>query len=517
MKGLETRRFYAYATVALGVTTVLYLGLLGLAGRLGFPLDDAWIHQTYARNLVLYHQFAYVPGITSSGSTAPLWTMLLALAYLWGIEPLLWSYILGGLLLLALGLGVFRLGLRLFPTRAGWAALAGLSVLLEWHLVWAAFSGMETLMFACGVVWLLERYMCWEIDQNREEGINHRAFATPFALGVLGGVLVLVRPEGILLLALLLISGLLVRRRRSLRRTLSIAGDSTAGVGLLLIPFVVFNLLSSGSVFPNTFYAKQTEYAALLDLPLWVRLWRVLRPTWVGAQVVLVPGAVYAVVCLWRVNKTLPSQPGLLGYTRLVPVLWWALTLIVYALRLPVDYQHGRYEMPTIPVLMLFGVMGTLAWLRPHHARLPVRVVSRAIPWIVGLLLLGFLLLGARAYVNDVGIIDCEMVAVAQWLNENVPRDAVIAAHDIGAIGYFTRRPLLDMAGLITPEIIPFLRDESRMLDFVCAQQADVVVTFPSWYPQMVNDERLVLIYSTGCQLTVDQGGDSMAVYEILR
>ncbi|NTV00188.1 MAG: PEGA domain-containing protein [Methanoregulaceae archaeon] len=34
----------------------------------GFPLDDAWIHQTYARNLVKIGQWAFIPGIPSAGS-----------------------------------------------------------------------------------------------------------------------------------------------------------------------------------------------------------------------------------------------------------------------------------------------------------------------------------------------------------------------------------------------------------------------------------------------------------------
>ncbi len=42
------------------------------AGGAGFPLDDAWIHQVYARNLALHGQWAFVLGQPSAGSTSPL-------------------------------------------------------------------------------------------------------------------------------------------------------------------------------------------------------------------------------------------------------------------------------------------------------------------------------------------------------------------------------------------------------------------------------------------------------------
>ena len=67
-----------------------------------------------------------------------------------------------------------------------------------------------------------------------------------------------------------------------------------------------------------------------------------------------------------------------------------------------------------------------------------------------------------------------------------VPPDALVAAHDIGAIGYFARRPLLDLAGLVTPEVIPFIRDEPLLLAFILDREAAYVVTFPSWYPEMI-------------------------------
>ncbi|MEZ6074072.1 MAG: hypothetical protein R3C10_28290, partial [Pirellulales bacterium] len=43
----------------------------------GFPLDDSWIHQTYARNLADFGEWSFVPGTPSAGSTAPLYSTLL--------------------------------------------------------------------------------------------------------------------------------------------------------------------------------------------------------------------------------------------------------------------------------------------------------------------------------------------------------------------------------------------------------------------------------------------------------
>ncbi len=76
-----------------------------LAG-IGFPLDDAWIHQTYARNLAQYGQWAFIPGQPSAGSTAPLWSALLAAGYLLRIPYFAWTFFLGGFSLL----GVARAG-----------------------------------------------------------------------------------------------------------------------------------------------------------------------------------------------------------------------------------------------------------------------------------------------------------------------------------------------------------------------------------------------------------------------
>ena len=41
----------------------------------GFPLDDAWIHAVYAREVARNGTLAYNPGVPATGETAPLWAL----------------------------------------------------------------------------------------------------------------------------------------------------------------------------------------------------------------------------------------------------------------------------------------------------------------------------------------------------------------------------------------------------------------------------------------------------------
>ena len=80
-----------------GVAVAGYLAWTYASGLLGFPLDDAWIHQTYARNLAQSGQLAYLPGQPSAGSTSPAWSFLLSVSYLLGLDFRVWAFLLGAL------------------------------------------------------------------------------------------------------------------------------------------------------------------------------------------------------------------------------------------------------------------------------------------------------------------------------------------------------------------------------------------------------------------------------------
>jgi arabinofuranosyltransferase len=482
------------------LTAALYLGRTAASGRLGFPLDDGWIHQTYARNLAQTGQMAYAPGQPSAGSTSPLWTVLLSVGYLLRLDYRLWTYLLGAVFLALTAWMVYRLARRLFPNQPWAAPLAGLLCALEWHLAWAAFSGMETILYTCLLLWLMDLQLA---ICRQQSAIRHAPFAIA---GVVAGLLTLTRPEGLLLAGL---GGLALLwrawRAARWRGALAVAAYGLA-FAIVVSPWLAFNLRVSGQPLPNTFYAKQAEYHVYLTLPIWSRLARVLLPTLAGAQFLLIPGFLYAAIFLL-----------LTPHASFLPLLWWLLTVLVYALRLPVSYQHGRYLIPTIPVLVLYGVGGALRLLRPASAQMWLRVASRSLLLATLVLLLAFWLRGAGVYADDTGFIEGEMAAVARWLNANTAPDALIAVHDIGAVGYLTQRHLLDLAGLITPEVVPFIADEARLLAFMAERGASYVVFFPDWsdaYRRMARDSRLRPVYVTGYEWTRRQGLENMVVFE---
>jgi hypothetical protein len=509
------RRSYAWIIVPVSLLSVGgYLAWSYSQGLTGFPLDDAWIHQTYARNLAQTGQLAYLPGQPSAGSTSPAWSFLLSVGYLLGVDYRIWAYLLGALSHAATALLVYRLTRRLAPTKPKVALFAGLLCALEWHLVWSAASGMETPLFTALSLALLEYFFTQVAVRSSSDGPaslrTEQIIVNSVGIGLLSGALVLTRPEG-LVLAGFVVLGLValplpLQRREVPGRLLAMA-VSLLGLGLLLAPYVAFNMRTSGSIFPSTFYAKQIEYQITRSLPsrfLWVAM-----PTLVGAQVLLLPGFFYGAYHLIR-SRQWPAT---------LPVLWWLALLSLYAWRLPVNYQHGRYVIPTIPVLIGYGIWGTHLLLRPNAPQTWKRVVSRATPLAVALVAGLFWLRGAQAYVNDVGVIEGEMVSIARWIDAHTAPTDVIAVHDIGAVGYLSDRPLLDLAGLLSPEVTAFMSDPEMLAAWMIDHEASYAVFFPDFspaYAQLAADPRFQQEYCTGHAWTLAAGRENMCVYRLV-
>jgi hypothetical protein len=462
-----------------------YLLASKLTYRIGFPLDDSWIHQTYARNLALSGQWAFTLGTPSGGSTAPLWSVLIAVGYLIHLAPFLWTYFLGGLFLLFLGIQTEFAVRTLVPGYRGPIPWAGLFVLYEWHMVWASASGMETLLQSCVILATL-----WLLIQKSSRWI---------LAGLLAGISVWVRPDGLTLLGPILLTAVLVEANWKARSRAVFS--ALIGFGALFVPYLFFNLALAGTVMPNTFYAKQAEYAAWQAEPILVRIGEGALQFLTGPAILLLPGFIYSLV------KSVRSR----DWGRISALLWMFGFIGIYLLRLPA-YQHGRYLMPAMPVYFLLGLQGFYTFMTAPGPQNRNRWMLK-VAWGSSLFLvvLVFWILGMRSYTEDVRFIESEMVASAKWVAADLPPDSLIAAHDIGALGFFSQHQLVDLAGLVSPEVIPFLRDEHQLAHYLNVRCVDYLVAFPDWYPTLTSS--LQQVYTTGAPYAPAMGGTNMTVY----
>jgi len=470
-------------SAALTSALIYVIAMHLIAGGAGFPLDDAWIHQTYARNLAQSGQFQYAPGVESAGSTSPLYTLLLTVGYILHIPYFAWTYLLGAAALaLAAFLGA-RLADRLFPgqKRVGlWTAMA---IGVSWHLVWAAASGMETILFSAWSLVVIA--LAWrESDAKLDtDGVRSGQGAT---FGLAGAILIAIRPEGVVLVGLLGLLVIVAQWKNRLPLVSWLLGAAVAGfVGL--IPYALLNLHLNGTILPNTFSAKQAEHAPLLAQPFLVNLWAMLQPLTAGGELLLIPGALVA--C----NQLAKREPRASAALLLVTLLWPICLILLYTLRLPAYYEHGRYVIPALLPFLAIGVGGTVelvAAMRRSRQLLP-RLVGPSLAIATLLVFLIFWLNGALVFASDVRSINSDMVVAAQWLAANVPSDTLLAAHDIGAVGYFAPRPLLDLAGLVSPEVIPIILDDNAKMALMQQRGVRYLMVLPPQRPVPADDPRL--------------------------
>jgi hypothetical protein len=318
--------------------------------------------------------------------------------------------------------------------------------------------------------------------------------------GAIIGLAGWIRPDGITLLGPVVFTILLSSKswKNKVRGLIGLF----VGFLLLFLPYLGFNYLLAGTWWPNTFFAKQAEYTVMRQAALIVRFAREAALPMIGVGILLLPGFVVLITKAWKNKRWAVVAGG----------IWIVGYLFLYAWRLPVTYQHGRYIMPVIPVYLLFGYAGMVGMVRLGSNNLAARVAGKAWVAAIAVVTLAFWVQGVLAFGRDVAVIESEMVEIAHWIAANTTKDDLIAAHDIGALGFYGERDLVDLAGLVSPEVIPFIRDEEKLAAFLIDQQARYLVTFPSWYPNLVQTADMV--FQTQALYSPAQGGENMAVYE---
>jgi arabinofuranosyltransferase len=404
----------------------------------GFPLDDSWIHAVFARNVASGQGFSFNPGEQVAGSTAPLYTLLVATLYKITGEFVWTEKILGVLCQAASAVLIFFTMLAWEKKAKVRAFLAAAIVALSPPLLWAALSGMEIPLYLLLV--------CL--------GLYFRATNRPILMTLFWAIGVWVRPDGIFLLLL----GLALTRKDRWKQA--------AVAGAIVGAFFLFNLGIGGTIFPQTVGAK-----AHLGLDPLKRTWNLMRE-W-GA--------------LWGVpyrNTDELEQPVLLLIGLLAGA--WALRqrqplLWLYALGLPIvlslfreeSGSGKRYILYVIPFGAILAAYGfeylskKILRERAHQSLIVAGTV--AILW-QGV----HVAHKATQYgwnVQNIDKMQGYLGRLSKFLTN--PGDR-IATNDIGAIGYYSERPIVDLVGLVTPAM--------SLPQALTRYQPELLIIFVDWF-----------------------------------
>ena len=399
----------------------------------GFTADDAFITFRYAENLAAGNGFVYNIGQQVLGISTPMFALLLA-AFSWtGLKPLMAALIIS---LVSSGITatvVYHLALHLGFKRFAWAPT--LLYILWPRSISAESCGMETAFFTTLVISAIYLY---------------RTSRHTWSL-VLASLAVVTRPEGCFALLIIIAAIAYKERRMSWRALLPPA--------LVIAPWLIFSQLYYGSILPHSIPAKLALYGRFGGDSWWNHLvylmaWH--NPFgWILTALVLA-GSVYLV----RRRHT--------GMLEIV----WSFGLILFFVLTP-THLFFWYIAPIYPVYLIIassplislGVLDSLksSWMRR------VTIVGTA-----GLVFITLMACNRTAvsYEAQQEVLKNVHRAIGEYLGTNAGVADLVAAEDIGYIGYYSRLKILDRDGLVSPEAVEYNRrgDYRGLIDSVRPQ-----------------------------------------------
>lgn len=402
----------------------------------GGAQDDFFITFTYARNLAEGQGFVFNAGERVFGLTNPGLALLLALVHLLTRAPIpVLANVLSGLALLGLALLLLREAAE--RGRAAEAAAGGTLVVAS-SFLWANAGGEWPLMLALllGAATLSPRW--------------------PVVSGLLAGLAVWFRPEAVLAVGLLGVLIWLAERRLPWRFAAASAGVVLAGLAAAWLWF--------GTIIPNTLAGKRAM--ALGEAVPWSgwTFWLRMAP---------MAGRHFG-----------PAWPllALLGAAGLG--VWWRRAgrggrlLIAYGLTLAVFYPlsgvqfFSWYVAPCVVILLVGAASAVGALLRAAKGRAGrVLVGAAALALFIAVVPSGWR--WYRSFTVDPRL-DTYKDA-ARWLAENTPPDARVAYVEIGVLGFYSRRSIQDLMGLVSPEVLPHVA-RGDMVGAFLARPTDYVL-----------------------------------------
>ena len=383
-------------------------------------MDDPYITYRYARNLAEGRGFIYNEGERVLGTTAPLYAVLLSVpGRIAGNFPLI-STLFSGAALGALGWLIARILADFNENRAGF--VAAFLVILNPYL--GDVLGFELILFQALI---FGAYAAYFSDRPN-------LAALLLALGTL------TRGDGLVPAGLILGHYLWIHRGEAWRPILVFA--------VVVGGWSIYAAWTFGSPFPNTLEAKR----AMGESGLWRSLW----------HGVLYTGRRYLEASPFFVWFALPALLGVFSICRLdrriLLIASWPLLIFLgyWAMGVPAAYN---YYAGLVPLLMILTALGT--------ASLAGRVAREWSGWrrheirICALLCIPLLIAVLTPTVNLLGREPQPRYRIyrtaGEWLAENTPANATVGMVEIGIVGFYCDRYIVDVCGLITPTVGPHM------------------------------------------------------------
>lgn len=405
------------------------------------PYDDPFITFRYAANLRQGHGLVFNPGEQLLSTTTPLFALLLGAlgTFLPGWDVAALGYWLSLATLVVAGALASAICWREGETAAG--SVAPLTVVLA-PSVFLTVGQEAGLLLALG----FGSFYLWRARQLTWSAV---------ALGLLA----LTRPDGVLLGGILLVAEVWRSRRLPL-----LAGGVFA---LVIAPWYLYAWAAYGSPFPFSLAAKaaqaQTGWWPTTETALW---------DWLRASVEQSPVA-------WGLAFVGVAYAARFGRWALL-LLWWPISQLAgYSLLGVASYPW--YFAPLHGVVGLLTALGASALPR----------VARQLGWrdsaVAAVLFAAVsltLLVPSVLHVREIGrhVPDPKMrqyEAIGTWLRERVGPEALVAALEMGRLGYFGGTSMFDFVGLVRPPVVEHLREKDLMWS-VRTYQPDYVVAIPT-------------------------------------
>lgn len=471
--------------------------------QFGVPLDDGWIHFRFAENFAHGHFFEYNAGEPTPGTTSPLWVIILSIPFLFsGTFILPYALAASSLFFLLTLIALYKLCIKV-----GFDGIYSLFITLITlacgRLLWSSLSGMEITLF------------CWLsvlIFTNHLKEIENKKLI--ISTGLLLGLAANARPETYLLALIYYLTSLILLKD-NIKQNIGRFSLSLLIFVVLMAPYPIFSYIHTGGFLPNT-YEGQVGSAKYLP----------------NITFLLESGKIFVkdnfiIVILWFISM------GFFVYTLftkkidkkfLLINLWVILLPLVSSFIAPNWRHHGRYLIPLIPFINIISIY----ILRKVHLHIQNKeykryiLIQKALVALVLIFSLNSAVLFAGVLGWNVENINDQQLKIGKWLSANLPREAGFGMNDIGAIAFTTKKYVVDMAGLVTPEVFRFQRmsfeqGSKELFKFLRSKNVNYIIIYPGWYEYIMENYSgaFELVYSARLENNTICGGIEMFVYKI--